>query len=516
MPLVITIWAGGITLFFLALNLAAIRSGQLALRAHDQNQATARHWQEREALWQPALDQYQQHHDATMVWKTVTSRQALYFIDYLMRYTLKKQLPQGALAELAAPYLPQLAGRIYDQSLDAEQRARAVQTVSLLGQPQDIAALGPCLQDASPMVAFLAARALAESAERSSVSLILANLTRLLEWHLGFVVKLLVGMGSEIAPELRAYLETHQQAEVQRVCLQVLTQLGDVQALPLAVSLISSSEDINVLVAALNLLGKLGHPEHLPLIRSCYQSPYFAVRLAVIRALHDLRAADEHIFQQAFEDPSHWVALQAARALKATGSEHILHEISYIQHPRAALASQVLQTLGDLNKLELDVQKSEFSSQVGTLFQRLQAEQTEEVQSLISRLFFHPKTHPDVRYAMARELERFENYQFFYQTLSSFILGFKDQRSLIRALRSFANPEAAPALIEYYRKPQASLSEKIEIVEALGQVESVESLAFLSRVYNELFESLNTSENLDPQLLKLQNCLATVLAHKMI
>jgi len=513
---VITIWAAGIGLLFLILNFVAVRSGQLALRAHDQNQATAKRWQELESLWQPALDQYMQHHDAAMVWKTVTSQQTLYFIDYLMRYALKNNLPQGALAELAAPYLPRLATRIYDQSLDAEQRARAVQTVSLLGQPQDIQSLSRCLEDPSPIVVFLAARALSESPDATNVSVILTHLPRLLDWHLGFVVKLLVRMGAGIAPELRTYLANNQQPETQRVCLQVLAQLGDHQALPLAVRLVSSSEDINVLVAALSLLGKLGKAEHLPLIRSCYDSPYFAVRLAVIRALHELRAADEQIFQQAFEDKSHWVALQAARALKATGSEHILHELSYVQHPRAALASQVLQTLEDLEDLESDVQKSDFASQVGTLFQRLQSEKTEEVQSLISRLFFHPKTHPDVRYAMARELEKFENYQFFYQTLSSFILGFKDQRSLIRALRSFANPEAVPSLIEYYRKPQATLSEKIEIVGALGQVESVESLMFLSRVYNELFDQLNTSENLDPQLLQLQNCLATALAHKMI
>ncbi len=512
----ITIWAGGICLLFFVLNLAAIRSGQLALRAHDQNQATAKRWQDLEALWQPVLDRYLQHPDAAKVWQAVTSRETLYFIDYLMRYALKNQLPAGALAELAAPYLPRLSSRIHDLSLDAEQRARAVQTVSLLGQPKDIQDLSRCLEDPSPIVVFLAARALSESPDASSAKLILANLPRLLEWHLGFVVKLLVGMGPEIAVDLRVYLERNQRPETQRVCLQVLAQLEDQKALPLAVGLLSSSEDINVLVAALNLLGKLGQTEHLPLIRSCYDSPYFAVRLAVIRALHELRAADEQIFQQAFDDQSHWVALQAARALKATGSEHILHELSYVQHPRAALASQVLQTLEDLQDLESDVQKSEFSSQVGTLFQRLQAEPAEEVQLLISRLFFHPKTHPDVRYAMARELERFENYQFFYQTLSSFILGFKDQRSLIRALRSFANPEAVPALIEYYRKPQASLSEKIEIVEALGQVESVESLMFLSRVYNELFDQLNTSENLDPQLLQLQNCLATALAHKMI
>ena len=114
---------------------------------------------------------------------------------------------------------------------------------------------------------------------------------------------------------------------------------------------------------------------------------------------------------------------------------------------------------------------------------------------------------------IARELAKFRNYQFFYQTLSSFILGSGDRRSLIRALHSFANPEAVPALIDYYRS-KANSEEKLEIVEALGAIDAVESLEFLSRIYNDLYER-NELDSGDAFTQELHQKLASALARKM-
>ena len=82
---------------------------------------------------------------------------------------------------------------------------------------------------------------------------------------------------------------------------------------------------------------------------------------------------------------------------------------------------------------------------------------------------------------------------------------------MIRALRSFANPEAVPTLIQYYRNG-ATPEEKIEVVQALGAIDVLESLTFLSRVYNEVCEAGLQ----DTHTLLLQQSLASALAQKML
>ncbi len=480
---------------------------------HQRNEKKANLWQQLENLWTPAIEDYLKHpEDPGPVWQTVQEHQGLYFIDFLLRMSRKHPTKTGSLEELARPYLPRLAHRLNTNEGDSEQRARAVQTLDILGSSADIQQLAECLEDPSPQVVLLAAHALSRHGQSHYISEILAQLTRLARWNLPFLIRLLVKMGPDILEAVRLHLQSTTTPEDQVVCLQVAARLRDELTAPLAVRLLSESQDINVQVAALAVLGNTGLTEHTPLIRSFYSSPHFAVRLAVMRALHDLSAQDEQLYQQGIEDRSHWVALEAAQALKASGQQHVLHEMTFLQHPRAELATQVLQSMNNLEELEQSVQRADFKERVGMIFQRFQDYDPREVQQVITRLFFNPDTHPEVRYAMARELENFKSYQFFYQALSSFVLGWHDQRALIRALRSFANPEAVPALIQFYRSGKASNKEKIEVVEALGAIDVLESLTFLSRVYNEVCEL----EAQTPETLLLQQSLASALAQKML
>lgn len=488
---------------------------QRTRKLHAQNQAKAYFWESLERSWEPLLDGYLVRRESKEnVWNAIPAGRELYFVDYLLRRALQPGIHRESLQELAAPFLPALAGRLANREGDSEQRARAVQTLALLGQLESQPLLVRSLEDPSPLVSLMAALALSHQAASAYATRVLAQLPRLADWHLGLLISLLIRMGPDILPAVREYLEETDQPDAQTVCLQVLARLKDPQALPLAVRLLAHSQDVNVQVAALNLLGQLGSEEHFPLIRSLYDSPHFAVRLAVIRALHSQQSTeDQQIFQKAFDDSSRWVALQAAQALKATGNQHVLHEMTFLRHPRANLASQVLNSYENTQDLEQAAQNPEFKNQVALLFQKFHEQGTREIQQLITRLFFSPLTHHEVRYAMARELARFRNYQFFYQTLSSFILGTGDRCSLIRALQSFANPEAVPALIDSYRNG-ATPEEKLEIVEALGMIDSVESLEFLSRIYNELFEH-GALETQDSYLQELNRRLAAALARKM-
>lgn len=482
------------------------------LQHHQRNTKKAALWNHLEHIWKPQLDHYfVSPQDPGRVWQQVAPEQGLYFVDYLLKVATHHPEQGTALRELATPYLPPLTARLSDPHADTEQRARAVQTLDLLGSERDIQELVQCLKDPAPQVVLLAAHALSRHDQSVYIDQVLARLTTLARWNMPFLVRLLVNMGPDILPSVREHLQNSTVPEDQSVCLQVAARLEDTASAPLAVRLLSEVQDVNVQVAALALLGNSALKEHVPLIRSFYSSPHFAVRLAVMRALHALQATDENVFQQGLEDRSHWVALQAAQTLKASGQQHILHEMTFLEHPRADLANQVLQSMTNLEELEEAVSHAEYKDRVGMIFQRFQEYDPKEVQQLVTRLFFNPQTHPEVRYAMARELERFKNYQFFYQALSAFTLGWRDQRSLIRALRSFANPEAVPTLIQYYRNG-ATPEEKIEVVQALGAIDVLESLTFLSRVYNEVCEAGLQ----DTHTLLLQQSLASALAQKML
>ncbi|MGV3527036.1 MAG: HEAT repeat domain-containing protein [Candidatus Sericytochromatia bacterium] len=494
---------------------AGIYSAWRTLQWHQRNQDKARFWDNLEQSWQPCVQACLSGKSSPQeVWQQVQAGQELFFVDYLMGRAVRNPEEREGLRPLATPFLPALSARLAERSGDPEQRARAVQTVALLGQQDSLNLLVRSLEDPSPLVTLMALIALSQQRAAAFAVPMLEQLPRLAEWHLGLLSQLLVRLGIEAAPAIRSYLAEATDADTQSVCLSVLARLKDAEAIPLAIRLLSASSDVNVQVASLQVLGQLGNHEHLPLIRECYDSPHFAVRLAVIRALHQQQSeADQSIFQRAVEDHSRWVALQAAQALKATGSQHVLHEMTFMKHPRASLATQVLQHTDNVQELEQAVRQADFQHRVGQLFQKLQSQDTREVQRLITRLFFQPETHPDVRYAMARELARFRNYQFFFQTLSSFILGAQDRRSLIRALHSFANPEAVPALIDYYRNG-ASWDEKLEIIDALGDIDSMESLAFLSHIYNDLYER-RAGVEVPPEAEVLQQRLADALARKL-
>lgn len=503
---------GSFNLLLLGAGVAAVAKTR---ELHARNQEKARFWESLERSWAPLVRDYLDRLiGREQVWNQVPAGQELYFIDFLMRQAVGAEGPNERLQEIALPFLPVIISRLSKGEGDAEQRARAVQTVALLGQDDAQPLLLKTLADPSPLVTLASAMALSQRNQGRFVVDILAQLPRMADWHSGLVTSLLMRMGTEVLPQVRSYLEACEEPEAQTVCLQVLTRLQDTQAVNAAVRLLSDSQDVNVQVASLNLLGQLGGEEHLPMIRTRYDSPHFAVRLAVIRALHRQQSSTDHsIFQRAFDDSSRWVALQAAQALKATGNEHVLHELTFLRHPRANLASQVLNAFENSRDLEQAVRNPEFKNQIALVFQKLQEQDNREVQQLITRLFFSPLTHPEVRYAIARELAKFRNYQFFYQTLSSFILGSADRRSLIRALHSFANPEAVPALIDYYRGA-SSAEEKLEIVDALGAIDSVESLEFLSRIYNDLYER-GQLDSADSYVQDLHARLAAALARKM-
>ncbi|PIQ27584.1 hypothetical protein COW36_16385 [bacterium (Candidatus Blackallbacteria) CG17_big_fil_post_rev_8_21_14_2_50_48_46] len=149
--------------------------------------------------------------------------------------------------------------------------------------------------------------------------------------------------------------------------------------------------------------------------------------------------------------------------------------------------------IDNLDQIREVAQKDTFINEITVFVDNLIAQDKTKALYLLKQLFFAPEIHPRVRYMLAQRLGKMGPIQLFQQLLSYFILRkFPDTLSLISALRSFNQPEAVPALVDYY--PHASYREQLEIIETLAQVSAPETVEFLSQIFNDQIEYANALE----------------------
>lgn len=131
--------------------------------------------------------------------------------------------------------------------------------------------------------------------------------------------------------------------------------------------------------------------------------------------------------------------------------------------------------------------KDQFMNEIKVFIENLITQDKSKALYLVRTLFFAPETHPRVRHMIAQYLGKLGQKQLFQQLLSYFILRkFPDNLSLLAAIGSFKDPEAMPALVEYYT--QGNFRECREILRIATQVRAPETVEFLSQIYNEQIE----------------------------
>lgn len=247
------------------------------------------------------------------------------------------------LRAIAAPYLELVADRL--EHPRREVRTRAVQTLGELGLDNWDESVVQALDDESPLVAMVAARALAVEERRDHAPAILRRLGRFRGWREDFLASMLAGMGADGAPALRETLaDAGREAWVRGVAARALLLLSDLEAADLAARVVETEDDPDVVRPALRLLAQVGRPEHLPVVRAACASPRPTVRSEALRALGTLAEEDDRPrLLGAMADPSPWVAMNAARGLLAAGGEDVLRDLVESDHPRAPLAAEVLE-----------------------------------------------------------------------------------------------------------------------------------------------------------------------------
>ncbi len=320
--------------------------GAAALRW--KNERTSRRLSELEAEWEPALLQALADPKQTdRLHELVRPSDRLPFVRFVLRYVGRVRGDQrGLLRSLVQPYLPDVETDARSGSI--EERALAIQTMGTLGLPQYASAVLEGLDDSSPLVAMVAARALARKDRAGFAVPVLDRLHRFSSWSRGYLSAMLAQIGPEAAPHLRTTLESRGQPDwVRVVAADALRRLNDFEAADSAASVLHDAGDRDLNAACLRLLARTGDTRHVETARVMAQSSDPIVKSAAIQAVGQLGGpGDTELLFKGLGHASPWVALQSARAIgRALGSER-LRSLADSTHPRAGLARQVLREPG--------------------------------------------------------------------------------------------------------------------------------------------------------------------------
>lgn len=379
----------------------------VTLRLHHKNQKTARRWAEMESRWQPLImqalngeawpEQIQSH---------VRPDENFYFIDYLTRYAEKLSGDsRKRAAELATPYLPKLLSRT--KKGDAEQRARAILTLSILAPEGHQERMVDALNDESPLVATMAARALADHGSIEYLEPILDKMERFRSWSQNYLVSMLVSLGKAQPEKLReALVLSHQPNWVKTVILKALTEINDWNTLPLAVQFLQEDAHREVQAASLQFLSRIGHDGLLDLIRKKCRHADFVIRLNAVKALANLGTAeDRELMLQLVYDPSQWIAYQAAQALKSAQDFEDLLQLALSDHPRAELAKEVLFDFESIAVVKFLAQTEHFEMHVPQWLRMVKRKDTRELWVQVQNIFLNKKTSLATQAAIAQHFD---------------------------------------------------------------------------------------------------------------
>jgi HEAT repeat protein len=312
------------------------------------NLLVARMWKQVEDTWEEQiLEAMTGTPEPGGIFDRVPGRQRSYFVGFLSRFVERVRGPERRqLLQLARPLLPILTRQLTSRS--AETRARAVHTLGLLSEPGHTQPLVAALDDPSPLVAMVAARALTREWSPEHAGVIVGHIHRFESWLPSYLAAMLAASGPAIAPALRESLaDRRQSARVRTVAAAALNRLNDPAAAGTAYRALLEEDDPDLLSEVLRLLRKVGTAEHLPGVRARLDAPSEAVRVAAVRALGELGGADDvPRLLEALRDPSRWVVEHAARGLATGPGRSLLVGMADHPGPGAMIAREVLQEAG--------------------------------------------------------------------------------------------------------------------------------------------------------------------------
>jgi HEAT repeat protein len=301
---------------------------------------------ELEQRWKPLLlGALADPKEVTKLTGTVGPGEELYFVDQVWEVARRvRGAEREMLTRIGRPYLSVLVAR--SKNRDPEIRARAVQTLGVMGMPEHADLLLAALDDPSAHVSMTAARALARKEHPQYAPAVLARLDRFQTWNQRYLAAMLAGIGPGAAKVLRRILADSTKSEWSRtVAASALALQRDLESADVAADILEKGAVGELSAASANLLGATARPDHLPILRRLSDSPNYVVRMIALEALAPLGdAGDQSRLEAALHDLSPWVALRAAYALRELGGTQALEKLAASNDERAVLAREVLGT----------------------------------------------------------------------------------------------------------------------------------------------------------------------------
>lgn len=229
---------------------------------------------------------------------------------------------------------------------DVETRARSVMLLSAIGGRRYEHALLTALDDPDPMVAMVAAQAVARRGLADQVPRILERVAAMGVWSPAFVARIVASFGSAASPPLLGVLADSDRSSTERsTAALALAQLHDPRAADVAVRVLLGGEDDRDLVTAcLRIVEEVGRPTHLSPIRRLLAHQDFAIRARAAAALGSMgTTADAARLVPLVADPSRWVALNAAIGLRKLHRDDLLRTIAAEEGPASPVAVEALE-----------------------------------------------------------------------------------------------------------------------------------------------------------------------------
>ncbi|MDY6983075.1 MAG: HEAT repeat domain-containing protein [Pseudomonadota bacterium] len=327
-----------------ALLLLALGFALLALWMRWQHDRHERRWRDLHSLWDgDVLDVLSGEIPPAEFRKRIAPEQELDFVRFLAPYGWRlRGSDLDTLKQLALAYMPHVVKQLKHK--EPGVRAWAVNVIGLFGMPQYERSIVATLDDESAVVVMFAASTLLAQRRVHYIAPVLEQMQRFDRWNVNSAASLLANMGRDAIPVLESiYLDPQRATRPRVVAALALANFTDYAVADAAAALLPGCDDVELTVATLRLLSKVGQLHHRPYLKKLCESPVEALR---IHALRTLRAVctreDSEFLLKMLDDPSAWVARQAIQALDAVGAKDLLEELVNSGHPRALLARQML------------------------------------------------------------------------------------------------------------------------------------------------------------------------------
>lgn len=264
-------------------------------------------------------------------------------MDFLIEYAARLRGEElKVLCAIAAPYLGGIA-RSYGRG-DRYQRAWTTRVLGTFGWPASRPYLIKSIMHPSPHVAMTAFRCLIAQGDQKSFEILVWSLKRFEKWNRNLLALLIASVGKNSpAPIRRGFADAAQPDFVRVILCTALREMSDVPAADIAAKILEAPAGVDLTIACVRLIRGLGTWKHVDVVRKQAASTVDSIRAQAIRALGRLgNQSDLPVLKDGLNDPSSWVALHSANAIRDLGMEPLLQDLARSSHPRAVLAQQVL------------------------------------------------------------------------------------------------------------------------------------------------------------------------------